>query len=478
MTKTKSFLERSGFRSVFDKIWNIKPHTFYTVLALFFGVIAAFIMPPLTVPDEQVHFLSVLKVSHFQFLPTVINGKEGVFLSVGEIEFLEAYRNDVYSPTMNFADFFRFKAQAYKPTEFYVADGAGVNPLAYIVSGFGLALVRFVFPFINVHFCLIIARLFNLVTAVILTRQAIKVTPVLKNVMLLLVLMPMTIHQTASTSYDSLLISASMLLFAYVMKIVLEKENYVIGAKDIVAVCVACAILFGTKILYAALVVVLLLIPKKKIGTWKKYFSLVGVIALIGVFFYLIPSLAVSFATSDIDNYSPLVATQKDYFFSNFPWLLPRIVLDTTKTLFEPLSREFFGVLGWLVLSFPMFHVILFYTAFLFVFLVEICNSGTVKLRIRFVLFFAFLIVSIGAMLGMYLLHTPRVDVVGGTIAIGLQGRYFIPCAIFGLCAFSNSLLDKISCKNTLLVVSEKVSQATALFCGIETVRILLWYYW
>ena len=479
MIKTDSASKKRGISAVFWKLSSLRPETVYTVLAVLFGVIAAIIIPPLTVADEQAHFLNVLKLSHFQFLPSVKDGAQGVYLSFSEIEFLSFYSKDVIHPQVDLGDFFRFSAQPYAATEFYPSEFASLNPIAYVIPGMGLALVRFVLPFLNVHFCLIVARLINLAFAILVTRHAIRITPVLKNTMLLIALLPMTVHQTASTSYDAILIPAALLFFAYVMKIVFSGKDYTVTVLDIVAVCGSCALLFGTKFFYGAMIVVLLAIPKKCIGTWKKYFSLAAGIILIAALFYYLPSRLTSSAVADLAAPpDPRLSEQSAFFFSNIVWALPRVIFDTTVTFFSAWSNQFFGVLGWLTIPFPTVCVIIFYAIFLFVIAWEICTAGMISMRARVFSFLAFFITSLGAIFGIYLRYNPVIGYVGGTVAYGVQGRYFIPCVLFGIAAFANSLMDKCRAKGTVSMVACLISQATALLCGVGTVVILLWYYW
>ncbi len=478
MIKISRTSEERGFLAVLRRICNLKPETVYTVIAVLLGAVIAFIMPPLTVADEQAHFLNVLKLSHFQFLPSVKDGAVGVYLSSSEAEFLRFYSADVLHPTVNFGDFFRFSAESYAPSEFFASEFASLNPVAYAVPGIGLAVIRFVFPFMNVHFCLIAARLVNLAFAVAVTREAIKTTPVLKNTMLLLALMPMTLHQVASTSYDALLIPSAFLFFAYVMKILFGGEGYLVTLKDTVMICLSCALLFGTKFFYGALIVVLLAIPKKRIGSWKKYITLAGIIITIGAVFYLIPSRLSSSVTAGLHTPDPRLAEQSAFFFSNIAWVFPRVIIDTTLTFFKEWANQFFGVLGWLTLPFPAVFVILFYVVLAFVFVTEICGTGSVSPRVRIFSLLAFLITSLGAIFGIYIQYNPVIGYVGGTVAYGVQGRYFIPCILFGLLALANPLMNKAEHKKTITAAAEKTAYASALLCALGTVIILLLYYW
>lgn len=467
------------FARIIESIYGAKPENVYLVLAITFGVIAAIVIPPMAVADEIAHYINALKVSHGQFLPSVKNGETGIFMSYIEAQFLDYHSIDVMSPKMKLSDIFMFSSGSNAPTLFYESDMVGINPFAYLVSGVGLAIVRFLFPFFNAHICFIFARFCNLAVAVIITRHAIKVTPVLKNTMLMLALMPMTLHQIASLSYDALLIPVAFLFFAYVMKIVYEKcGDYKITINDIAILCFCCAVLFGIKFVYGAMAVVLFAIPKRKVGSWKKYFILGGIILLLIAVFYYLPTKMTSLVTSPFSNKNPLSAENRRIFYSDVFHMVPRILKDTTLLFLRIWRTQFFGSLGWLTLRFPFAFEAVFYIILAVVFLTDVCRAGGISVLARFLSAAAFSLVFAGAILGIYLRHNPSVGYVGGTIAYGVQGRYFIPSALFGLVVFSNSLLEKCKYKNVISLVGQKLSYVTVLFYSAATVVLLFSHFW
>lgn len=448
----------------------------YAIIAFFVGIMLAFIMPPLSVADEQAHFLNVLRVSHFD-LPTVHGGSLGAFLTVDEASFLRNF-NSPQSIHMSWSGLFGGSATSQFQTQFFASDFVTLNSFAYLVPGIAVAIARAMFEDIDVYSLLIIARLANLVLGIIMVRHAIKITPAFRNTIFLLALMPMTLHQCASTSYDALLICACFLLFAYIMKLLLSDKDYKISIKDIIIICLCLCVIFAAKIAYAIVIILFLAVSFKKFGNWKKYVLCIGLVGVCAGLFYFLPTLLSSYAISSAQS---AVAASASATSNEFVLNLDSInnIVESTINHFEDDWRgQFFGVLGWLKIDLPMAFAELFYIVLSLVVITDACQIKGLNIRARALSYLSFYIFSIVLIVNAFLVWNPSVNISGTWIAYGIQGRYFIPIIIFAFALISNPLLTKFKYRKQIVGVSYGVISITGIVCAMLTLFAITAFYW
>ena len=289
----------------------------------------------------------------------------------------------------------------------------------------------------------------------------------------------MSIFQGASTSYDAVLIPVSFLLFAYATKILLSHDEYLISREDVIAICFASAMLFGGKIAYAPLILILLAIPVKKFGGWKRWWICVGAVAAMGAIFFVIPGVINSIVTRSVDTgLSPLQMEQQAYFMSH--------LLDFPKVIYYSLDyfggywiESFVGILGWLDTQFPQAFIIAFLLISTASAIIDACSAERVNLKIRLCSLGGFFVFFIGTFLTMYVRWNPAlVGIVGGYLAYGGQGRYFIPVALFVLLGFGNALSMKLPFAERLRKRHFYMVEITAVCSLCLTVMLIAARYW
>ena len=452
----------------------------YTVLALTSGLVLAIIVPPLSVADEYAHFLNVLKISHFDFLPIVKDNKVGTMLYDNEIAFLNAFNSA--KPKISWGALFSYGFVSSKYTTSFFASGlVSLNPLSYIISGGGLGIIRLIFPTLDAYSCLVTARLINVIFSTVIIARAIKITPVFKNSMLLLALMPMTLYQCASVSYDSTLISVSFLFFAISMRLVLSPSTYRITKKDIVSVCVCVFFLVSTKVAYAVAIIVLLAISFKKFGSIKKYALCISLVSVISIFFYFVPSAQISDVLSQVVSTSaPAVNDVKlhqEAFYSSLN-MFPTIVTNTVDFFGAGWKTQFFGALGWLSLYLPQIFGELFSVLLSLTLLIDACQIKKLPWKARVLYPLTFIIVFLGIIFEAYISWTPSFGIIGGTVAYGIQGRYFIPVVLFLAVLIANPLLRKFKYTEKINNVAEKTISISGIFLMLLTAFAIFTHYW
>ena len=454
----------------------------FVILALLFGLVMIFIEPPFVIPDENKHFINICRISHGSVFPQVKDGAVGSYITAEELDFLAIYEGAFINNDKTH-DLHSMVAHSQRvPTEdlvFYKTGDATLNPTPYLVPAFAIAVLRFLLGSLNAFNSYFVAKLANLIFYVIVVRWALLKTKVLRKTMFLLALMPMSMFQAASASYDGCLISASFLLFAYVTKILLSDEDYKIGKEDIFAICFAAAFLIGVKVAYAPMILVLLAIPVKKFGSTKRYLSCVGAVAGLAVLFFGVPMIANRLITANCETVTSEVQLLQQQFIRENPAILPKMFFNTIDYFSGYYLEGFFGILGWLDTNFPAMIVKLFFMVLFFTALVEVSTVKGIRWNMRVLSWAGITVFVVGTVYTMYAVWNPILTgIVGGDVAYGGQGRYFIPIALFLFLIFANPLLKKLKAVRRVEGFLENAVSMTALITMCLTTFVLFARYW
>ncbi len=453
----------------------------FFVLAIVFGLIMIFLEPPFVCPDENAHFINICRISRGGLFVDMQDGKPGSYVSDEEFDFLANYaKYNGQGNTTRFDYATMRELSLREPSDhlvFMQTHLSAINPTAYILPAFAVALTRLFTGPVNAYGILLISKIVNLLFYATVLRLAIRKAGAFSNTIFLLGLMPMAIFQGASTSYDAYLIPAAFLLFAYVTKIL--KSEDVLSREDIVAVAFACACLFGVKIAYAPLVLILLAIPIKKFGSWKRFGVCVGVVAAVGVVFYLIPAVITAQITQGSASVLTELQLEQEALFYSDIWHFPTVISRTVQHFGAYWIESFVGILGWLDTYFPTPFIALFLLISTFNALMDACDTPNIRYNARLLSLLGVAIFFVGTLYTMYVRWNPElVGIVGGDLAYGGQGRYFIPVSLFVLLAASNPLLSYIPFREKLERFRGKLIELTA-FCSLSlTVVLLTVRYW
>ena len=453
----------------------------FFALVLFFGMLLIFIEPPLVVPDENTHFLNICRIYHGSLFANIENNVEGSRITAEEYDFIVSYQgiyNGEDNPTrFDYATMRELsKRSVSQDMVLMKSDLSEINPAAYMVPVVGVILGRVFLGSLNAYAILIISKITNLIFYGAIVRLAILRTGAFRNTMFLLALMPMSIFQAASASYDVMLIAGSLLLFAEVTRILLNDEITQIGKDNIVLVCVACVFLISVKIAYAPLILILLSIPVKKFGGWKKWGFCAGMIVALGAVFWLIPTI-VTYVRSIIEP-NPILAEQKAYVLAH-PSAFPKAIFHSFKHFGGYWLETYFGILGWLDTYFPTAFFRLFIMLSSLVALVEACDIVKVSWKVRVLAAIGIFVFIVGTFYTVYLQWNPiLVGIIGGNLIYGIQGRYFIPIALLFVLIFSNPLLKKIKYRDAIYNIVARIVPCISLCYLTFTVALLVIRYW
>lgn len=428
----------------------IKLEFLFLVFAVVFGVLTTILIPPMINPDENTHFYNAYTDSRGQLFVQVEDGRAGKYMPQGIIDFVNDTGDNYTEQNYSYWDFYFDGAlpasEESKQEVFKDYFASTINPISYLVPSTGMALGSFLLSLLNSDYVLpanllLFGKIFNLAFYIVIVFFALKITPCFKRTMFMLALMPMCISQAASLSYDVPLISLCMLLFAYTMRILADTE-YRITWRDITVIAIIAVFLCAIKQAYAPLMLILFAIPRSRFGSWKRYGISIGAVVAAGATAYLVPTLISSaIYTAPADTYKIL---QQEYLLSHL-WEFPIIILRTLYHERTFYMEGFFGKLGQQDVNFPPVFLVLFYLLLLVAIVYDACEAKFVRYPVKLLAAAGCLIMIIGSYYGMYVGWTsiPEIGGIGVNYVTGIQGRYFIPIAIFIAMLFSNRFIKK-----------------------------------
>lgn len=456
----------------------------FLLLAIVFGMLFIFLEPPFVCPDENAHFINICRISHGNLFVNVENGKIGSYMTDEEFYFLATtggpYNGEnALKYSLGAMNEYSNRA-ASQNLIFFENNFSMLNPLPYLLPSAVLYVSQLLGMEFNAYTLLQIAKIINLLFYALIIRWAICKTAVFPKTMFLLALMPMAIFQGASASYDASLIACSLLLLAFVSRILCYGAGERVTAEDIVAICLSAAFVVCCKIAYAPLLLLLLAIPVKKLGSVKRYFACIGYVVVVLAVTYLVPSLVNSTITAGIEMpLTDLQIQQNAYVSQNYD-KLPQVVLSTTEFFGESWVRGFFGILGWLDTHFPKSFIHLFLALLIFSAIAEAGAVKGIRFKARLFSLLGVAIFYVGTIVTMYIQWNPVLaGIVGGDIAYGGQGRYFIPVALFAVFAFCSPLFLRFRrVGHALERVTDYAVPVTAVSYLFLTFAILLIRYW
>lgn len=438
----------------------------FVVLAIIFGVTFSILIPLYQIPDEGSHFLMIYDSI----------GIEDNFFEQAEdygenFDIIINYDNKVD------ADKYFSLSNKFELKDRELNFSFGV--IKHFPQVIGLLISNFLeLPIIvGVTLTEIISLLFYIFICYI----ALKIVPFKKTLLMFVMLLPMSVQQMASVSYDVVLLSFCYLFISYVLYLKYSKKKIILS--DVVKLILILLVIGFVKIPYILLGLLITLLPFKKIdikffgknidinflNKYKKNILIVlGTIFLLGLFvLYLkrdlllsndMVKIIISFISVPIDSILLLVRT-----------------VGFKLTFY---IDSLIGSFGWLDTPTPkLFRIIVLLNLFVVSFVIY--NTNNIKNNNKFIfkkwekiviyltglLLFSVLIIS---MFGWSLEYLGLVSESGFSIAEGInfiricsyiegvQGRYLIPLVFVFLLPVQsdkfNNLINKINIEKYLFV--------------------------
>ena len=252
-----------------------RPEIAWAVPALLFGVGFLFLITPLSPPDEEYHYRACLVLSNF----LLGRGREPLLVPAGYLDFtgFTGHWNTLSGWERVLADF----AAPLAPEGDALAWGEvpGGYLLTYLPQTLFLTLARglrlgFVPAFL-------LGRLGNLLFFTGCTYHAVRLSPRYKTALGVTALLPMTLQQAASWSYDAAINGLALLYTAALFRCLLEKGPLPRG--DFWRLLLLGALLAPAKGAYAPLLLLAALLPAGRFSSQGKKWGAALSVILTGV---------------------------------------------------------------------------------------------------------------------------------------------------------------------------------------------------
>ena len=276
--------------------------TVYLFAGTFLGILYLLVLPPLSAPDEISHFMGAYQLSS-RMLGKDANAVTGHVLVRPQDIWLEDAENcweyeaseDGYlqptaettadsaylGETLTEKTYKTIRQQWILGQRYLLAAREDMGqsmilspyppvvttPVAYIPQAFGICLAR-LFHW-NAVMLAYMGRLGNLLFFVAMTFFAMRRLPFGKEVLFGVALLPMTLHLSASFSYDVMILGCMFYLTAVCLDLAYEKER--VRAADVAVITALMAAAGPCKLIYGVLMGLCLLIPVEKFGGWKPW---------------------------------------------------------------------------------------------------------------------------------------------------------------------------------------------------------------
>ncbi len=269
----------------------------YPLAGAFLGLLYMVVLPPLSAPDEISHYISAYQLSS-HLLGQPANSEDGHVLVRPEDWFLEDVHGDyvygiqdgqrVKQGTKDGSGLATVLGQTLTEETYRVIHQVGLGrqqgpaeqglaqspyppvvttPLAFMPQALGLCLARLIK---GNSLCLVyLGRLTNLLFFVGVTWMAMKRLPFGKEVLFSVALLPMTLHLSASFSYDAWIMAGIFYFTAYCLNLAYEAEQ--VRMADILVLAAVMAAVGPCKMVYMVFAGLCLLIPLHKFKSRRNW---------------------------------------------------------------------------------------------------------------------------------------------------------------------------------------------------------------
>ncbi len=447
----------------------------YPVAGLLLGLFYLFVLPPLSGPDEISHYISAYQLSsHMMGQPA--NSEDGHVLVRTQDWFLEDIYGDyeyevkdgyltkkeqedqkeavVLGRPLKEAVYrlIHEKLRENAPGEIQIEREAlgemavspyppvVTTPAAYFPQALGVSLARILK--LNSLWLAYMGRICNLLFFVAVTWLAMKRLPFGKEILFGAAVLPMTLHLSASFSYDVWIMAWIFYFTSYCLYLAYDANR--VKIKDVAVLALVMALVGPCKMVYGVFMGLCLLIPVRKFGGWRNWLLSAGcVLGAWALVMVVINGQTVStYVSPETENYI-VWAEETGYTLGTLlhqPYQTLRIFFNTIMWQAEQYHLTMIGAyLGNLdlVLDVPYVLVMAFTAGLLYLAFRKpgevLVFTGGKRLWV-----WVLCLSCIGAtMLSMLLAWTPQ----GSQVISGVQGRYFLPFLPVLLMSFKNDTL-------------------------------------
>ena len=416
-------------------------HRIYLAACIALGIIFSLVITPGAGADESNHLYHV--VGYVNGITGVGDtGQEGTYYvrrSYAELELGQDISVENYIKTAkNFFSLSKGDGNDMVEIESDVYNYSPVAVVLYFPAILGILAGRALS--LGGVLTYMLARLFMAAVYSVLTYIALKKIPVGKNVLALIMLLPMMTSRVACISEDCVLYAVIFLYIAYVMNAVFS-ERVIRPHEAAVMVCAGVFMAAFKGGIYIPLLLLMFLIPKQNFGNRMKYPAVVACAVLLAVVVFgaVNYNIFIDVAALGAGSENELMWTDSEGYTLRRMFTHPK---EAACMLFNTIffmggthySEMLASGFGWLQIYTSAFPTAAF-TVLLTLSLLntegkEICFGGKQRAISLIAVFLSIFIIVIS----MWIFWTP----VGSSHIVGIQGRYFIPLLFAALYPLKN----------------------------------------
>jgi uncharacterized membrane protein len=402
----------------------------FAVIALVFGTTLVLVVPPFQSPDESFHFLRAYQITEGDFVATRTGpqGFKGAILPISLDTVAQPFLKMCFHPQVKASvrEILRVLRVPLDPRNraFQIfPNTAHYCPTCYVGQclGIGLGRVAGAGPLAMMY----LGREGNLLVWIVLGFFALRCAPAIARPLFLLLLMPMSINFAATLSADPSTNGLAALFTALICR------YFALGAgsitrKRIALLAVISVPLTVSKLAYAPLLALLLLIPARNFGTRPAWAAKLALLAALNLTAFTVWAASSSNLDTQINPGGNTSATAQLHIIQQNPTHFANVLLATIRRGWWYWLGMFVGIVGWFDQYLPAPFVIAY-----LILLVLACWPWDQQpplpspLRAAMIVIPLFIAVFLVIALLSYLFWTQLNE----PLIYGINGRYFIPVA-------------------------------------------------
>lgn len=448
-------------------LFHLPDRWFYTLTYGFFAlplvIFLAIKVPAFQVPDETSHFARADQITHGEFFPTKreLPDKAGDFtvggtLDKGILKASRDYRYLIFRPDLKVdpektknADSVQWGNDAWQDTR----SVSVYPPVHYFVSALGIVIGKSLS--MTITETLTLSRLMNGLIAALLIMTALFTLKRGTGISFVILMLPMSLSQIASTSQDAICIATAALCVAYISHINDDmpsvQRRVILTVSSILLLVIATArppyIALALFYLYYAF-----LYRRHAHLRNELLVAFIGSLSAVILWsIYIATFVSVPFGPEGVDY------KEQALFILHSPIAWLGILIESWLQRWNFYAVSFIANLGHLDTSFPSYYYVLAGLTLCCAFLAGIFNSERANNSwFRQETIIALTIITI-TVLGIYAVLYISWSPLNNPIIEGVQGRYFIPVALFlSLCASRKLVMSRreLACRVVIFCFS------------------------
>ena len=433
----------------------------YVLIATTIGIMMLFTIPPMNVPDENIHFCKIFVAASTD--DYYIKGKD--HLPVEVEEFVANYKDGTLdaryklSPRTYFYDMYNtLNYRRLSHDTRLHRKTAGLYVMSYIPALMTILVTKIIN--MPIYYVFILARLVNLIVLICTIYYVIKNVSYFKKAFFVVGLLPIVLHQAAAVNQDCITNAIFIFVLYKFINLIFGEDKADLNNIAILflsALCLSCC-KFG----YFPVSFLALLIPANKFTSKKLY----HITRLSFIFIPMLLSLYTAGAgtklAGHIGNYN-----YRDHYKVNLIWTDPKLfIIILYNTIIHRLDLDFFRGLidgyGWSTKWTSSLPLFISQTSLMLLVLCKDKNDK--KMNLIQILAFLIIIAMICAIIYGSMLF--GWTIVGSTSIDGLQPRYFVPVTLMLIMVLSNiKIFDiKVENKNLYYAISIIIINIVAVY--------------